>query len=241
MSKYTDLKEESYKANMEIPQRNLAIYTWGNVSAFDKNEAVLAIKPSGVPYDELQIEDIVIVDLDGRIVEGKLNPSSDTATHIEIYKAFATSSEKAKKIAGITHTHSPYATAWAQAKKSIPLFGTTHADHSPLEVPCTNVILQHAVEKNYEQETGKLIVDTYAQLNILPHENPMVLVAGHGPFTWGENAHKSVYNAAVLEKVARMAWVTLQINPQAKPLEGYIVNKHYERKHGANSYYGQGK
>ena len=248
MSSYKYLKEEAFEANMEIPMRKLAIYTWGNVSAFDKDKGVFAIKPSGVPYDTMKVDDIVVLDLDGNKVEGKLNPSSDTPTHIELYKRF-------ENIGGITHTHSPHATAWAQACRSIPLFGTTHADHSANEVPCTPMITKEAVETAYEKETGILIAKTFldpASVNALdcngnprkplvPSENPMVLVAGHGPFAWSSNATKSVYNAAVLEEVARMAWITLAVNPSAKTLPEYVINKHYERKHGKNAYYGQGK
>lgn len=230
--KYQSLKEIAFEANMQIPARNLAIYTWGNVSAFDRYAAVFAIKPSGVPYDRLKIDDIVVVDLDCKVVEGKLNPSSDTPTHAVLYKAFGTAG-----VNGITHTHSTFATAWAQACKPIPLFGTTHADHSPNAIPCTPYLTKEAVQRNYEYETGKLIVDTFKNIN--PIENPMILVAGHGPFAWGESADKSVYNAAVLEEVAKMAYLTLGINPLSATLPDYITEKHYLRKHGKNAYYGQ--
>jgi L-ribulose-5-phosphate 4-epimerase len=243
---YQSLKEEAFEANQEIPKRGLAIYTWGNVSAFDKAKGVFAIKPSGVPYDTMTVEDIVIVDLDCNKVEGKLNPSSDTPTHAELYKHF-------EDIGGITHTHSPHATSWAQACKSIPLFGTTHADHSANDVPCTPMITKEAVERAYEDETGLLIINTFLypekvkalgldgeiRKPLVPSENPMVLVAGHGPFTWGKDASKSVYNAAVLEEIARMAWITLTVNPDCRQLPDYVVNKHYQRKHGKNAYYGQ--
>ncbi len=243
---YQSLKEEAFEANLEIPKRGLAIYTWGNVSAFDKAKGVFAIKPSGVPYDTMTVDDIVVVDLELKKVEGKLNPSSDTPTHAQLYKNFA-------DIGGVTHTHSPHATAWAQACRSIPLLGTTHADHSANEVPCTPMISKEAVERAYEDETGILIVNTFLhpeKVNacdnngvirkpLVPSENPMVLVAGHGPFTWGANAAKSVYNAAVLEEIARMAWITMTVNPLFKPLPDYVVNKHYQRKHGKNAYYGQ--
>ena len=243
---YQTLKEEAFEANMQIPQRGLAIYTWGNVSAFDKAKGVFAIKPSGVPYDKMKVDDIVVVDLDCNKVEGSLNPSSDTPTHAILYKEF-------ENIGGVTHTHSPHATAWAQACRSIPLLGTTHADHSANQVVCTPMITKEQVESAYEKETGILIADTFLRPEkvgakgfdetplkpLIPSENPMVLVAGHGPFTWGSNADKSVYNAAVLEEVARMAWMTMQINPQWKPLPDYVLNKHYERKHGPNAYYGQ--
>ena len=245
-SVYQSLKEEAFEANMQIPVRGLAIYTWGNVSAFDKDRGVFAIKPSGVPYDTMKVDDIVVVDLDLKKVEGTMNPSSDTPTHAELYKRF-------QNIGGITHTHSPHATAWAQACRSIPLLGTTHADHSANAVVCTPMIQAEAVERAYEAETGILIADTFLNPEkvgakdywgnplkpLVPSENPMVLVAGHGPFTWGANADKSVYNAAVLEEVARMAWITMQVNPEWKPLPDYVVNKHYQRKHGKNAYYGQ--
>lgn len=247
-SVYQNIIEEAYEANLQIPLRNLAIYTWGNVSAFDKDKGVFAIKPSGVPYDKLTLEDIVVVDLDCNVVEGKLRPSSDTPTHAELYKAFS-------GIGGITHTHSTFATSWAQAGSCIPLFGTTHADHLPNKILCTKMITKEAVESAYEKETGKLIVETFLDYNknetlnkkddssfgLNPVENPMVLVAGHGPFTWGSSASNSVYNAAVLEQVAQMAWVTLGINPTCSALPEYVINKHYERKHGKNSYYGQKK
>ncbi len=243
---YQSLKEEAFEANIQIPKRGLAIYTWGNVSAFDKDKGVFAIKPSGVPYDTMTVEDIVVVDLDMKKVEGKLNPSSDTPTHAILYKYF-------ENIGGITHTHSPHAVAWAQAGKGIPLLGTTHADHSANDVPCTPLLTKEAVERAYEKETGVLIVDTFLHPEkvgavdywgnplkpLVPSENPMVLVAGHGPFTWGSNADKSVYNAAVLEEVARMAWMTMQINPNWSRLADYVIDKHYQRKHGKNAYYGQ--
>ncbi len=255
-SPYAQLKEEAWAANLEIPARNLAIYTWGNVSAFDPDKGVFAIKPSGVAYDELKVEDIVVLDLDGNKVEGTMRPSSDTPTHLELYRSFAMSGPSKGKIKGITHTHSPHATAWAQAGKCVPLFGTTHADHSANPVLCTELLSKEAVAADYELETGKLIVESFKNppkkflelcgnlqeregFKLVPHENPMVLVCGHGPFTWGESAHKSVYNAAVLEEVARMAFVTLQVNPDAAQLVDYIVDKHYQRKHGKNAYYGQ--
>ncbi|MCQ2981942.1 MAG: L-ribulose-5-phosphate 4-epimerase AraD [Treponemataceae bacterium] len=245
-SPYQSLKEEAFEANMEIPKRGLAIYTWGNVSAYDKAKGVFAIKPSGVPYDTMKVDDIVVLDLDGNKVEGTMNPSSDTPTHIQLYRNF-------QDIGGVTHTHSPHATSWAQACRGIPLLGTTHADHSANPVPCTPMITKEQVEKAYEDETGILIVNTFLHPEtvkavdcygiplepLVPSENPMVLVAGHGPFTWGANAAKSVYNAAVLEEIARMAWITLQVNPDIVKLPDYVVDKHYQRKHGKNAYYGQ--
>lgn len=227
---YKTLCEEAYEANLEIPRRGLAIYTWGNVSAFDSASGVFAIKPSGVAYDALRPTDMVIVDLEGIVVDGKLKPSSDTETHRVLYREFS-------GVRGITHTHSSYATGWAQTYSPVPLYGTTHADHAAQAVPCTAIMSPEACKNNYELETGKLIVSAFNGIN--PIETPMVLVAGHGPFAWGESAAKSVYNAAVLEEVCKMAFVTRAINPAAAPLPAHIVKKHWERKHGPNAYYGQ--
>ncbi len=229
---YAALKEEAFEANLEIPKRNLAIYTWGNVSAFDASAGVFAIKPSGVSYDELSADSMVVVDLEGKVVEGKLNPSSDTKTHLVLYKAFP-------GIGGITHTHSTYAVAWAQARKPVPVFGTTHADHGALPVPCTAYMSVEEVARDYELETGNMIVNTFKAAGIDPLHMPMVLVAGHGPFTWGKDAAKSVYNGAVLEEVCKMASITLQLDPEATALPEHIIMKHWERKHGAGAYYGQ--
>jgi len=248
MSKYASLKEEAWAANVEIPLRGLALYTWGNVSAYDPALAVFAIKPSGVPYPDLKADDMVVVDLEGKVVEGKLNPSSDTPTHLVLYRDF--NAGGTAPVRGIIHTHSTYAVAWAQACKSIPLFGTTHADHIQTAVPCTPYLSREAVEKDYELETGNLIVemfrkglagtaDRYGDAALNPAEVQMALVGGHGPFAWGGNAAKALYNGAVLEEVARMAILTLQINPEAGTLPAYIINKHYQRKHGPNAYYGQ--
>jgi L-ribulose-5-phosphate 4-epimerase len=231
---YKTLREEAFEANMEIPRRNLAIYTWGNVSAFDPDRGVFAIKPSGVPYDALKAESMVIVDLEGATVDGAFNPSSDTETHRVLYREFP-------GIRGITHTHSAYAVAWAQARRPIPVFGTTHADHGAEEIPCTALLSAGAVQRNYELETGNLIVETFRKLGKNPVDMPMVLVAGHGPFTWGKNAAQSVYHASVLEEVCKMALLTLTLNPQAEPLPDYIIRKHWERKHGPDAYYGQKK
>ncbi|MFA6938289.1 MAG: L-ribulose-5-phosphate 4-epimerase [Treponema sp.] len=236
-SQYQNIKDEAYEANMQIPAQHLALYTWGNVSAFDKDKAVFAIKPSGVPYPDLTADKMVVVDLDGKVVEGKLNPSSDTPTHVVLYKDFAV----AKKIdmGGIIHTHSTAAVAWAQAQRSVPLFGTTHADHLQTCVPCTPYLSEEQVKRDYEKETGLLIVKYFEEQKLNPNETNMVLVAGHGPFCWGKTADKAVYNGAVLEEICKMALYTLQVNPNATPLPEYIVNKHYERKHGPNAYYGQ--
>lgn len=239
MSKYSSLKEEAWAANMEIPARGLALYTWGNVSAFDPALGAFAIKPSGVPYPELTPDSMVVVDLEGTVVEGSLNPSSDTPTHRVLYREFA--SRSGSGIRGIIHTHSTHAVAWAQACRPIPLFGTTHADHIQVPVPCTPYLSREAVEKDYEAETGSLIVDEFSRQGLNPEEVSMVLVGGHGPFAWGNSASKAVYNGAVLEEIARMALLTLQIRPDAGTLADYIVDKHYRRKHGPNAYYGQGK
>lgn len=237
MSKYSELKQLAYEANMQIPAQHLALYTWGNVSAFDKDAAVFAIKPSGVPYPELSAESMVIVDVEGNVVEGKLRPSSDTPTHAVLYKEFALCD--GAKIGGIIHTHSTFAVSWAQAVREIPLFGTTHADHIQTAVPCTPYLSREAVQNDYEKETGNLIVSHFRERNLNPEEVTMVLVGGHGPFAWGSTAEKSVYNAAVLEEVAHMAMNTLQIRAEQKTLPDYIIEKHYSRKHGPNAYYGQ--
>ena len=239
MSKYQSLKEEAYEANMEIPAQHLALYTWGNVSAFDKTAGVFAIKPSGVPYPELTADSMVVVDLEGKVVEGNLRPSSDTPTHLVLYKEFSV--KDGADINGIIHTHSTYAVSWAQAVCEVPLFGTTHADHIQKAIPCTPYLSKEMVERDYELETGNLIVKHFREHNINPSEVNMVLVGGHGPFAWGSSADKAVYNAAVMEEVSKMALQTLMINPDAKALPDYIINKHYMRKHGPNAYYGQAK
>jgi L-ribulose-5-phosphate 4-epimerase len=237
MDTYKTLREQAFEANKEIPARHLAIYTWGNVSAYDPEKAVFAIKPSGVPYDELSADKMVVVDLDGKTVEGSLRPSSDAPTHRVLYRAWADSAFK--KGGGITHTHSTFAVAWAQACRSVPVFGTTHADQGALPVPCTAYISPEALKKDYETETGNLIVETFARAGIAPDAIGMVLVAGHGPFTWGKDAADSVYHAAALEEICKMAYITLQLNPEQAPLPSHIMQKHWERKHGPNAYYGQ--
>jgi L-ribulose-5-phosphate 4-epimerase len=229
---YKSLREEAYEANMEIPAHKLALYTWGNVSALDPSRAVFAIKPSGVAYEDLSPELMVIVDLEGKTVEGKLNPSSDTETHRVLYREFP-------GIGGITHTHSSYAVAWAQAGKAVPIFGTTHADHGAGEIPCTPFMSEEAVQNNYELETGNLIVETFRKKKIDPAHNQMALVAGHGPFSWGKDGKQSIYNGVVLEEICKMALLTLVLKPGAPPLPAYIINKHWERKHGPGAYYGQ--
>lgn len=227
---YAELKEQAFEANMELNRRGLVLYTWGNVSQIDRDRGVFAIKPSGVPYEMLTAADIVVVDLENRVVEGALKPSSDTRTHTHLYRSFTA-------IGGITHTHSTYATAWAQAQQEIPCFGTTHADYAYGAIPCTAVISDKQIDRDYEEETGVQISDAFENRN--PIETPMVIVAGHAPFTWGKDAAEAVYNAVVLEEIARMAILTRTINPSAKPLKQEIVDKHYLRKHGKDSYYGQ--
>jgi len=239
-SKYKTLREQAFEANMEIPRRNLAIYTWGNVSAFDQDEGVFAIKPSGVKYEELKAEDIVVLDLEGKIVEGKLKPSSDTGTHRVLYHEFVHRAfGKKVTLKGICHTHSTYAVSFAQARQGVQVYGTTHADHGASDIPCTEVMGEEVVKGDYEIETGKLIVETLIKQNINPQYMPMILVAGHGPFTWGESAGQAVYNAVVLEEICKMAFLTRLLDPNAKTLPQYIINKHWERKHGPNAYYGQ--
>jgi len=227
---YGELKQQAWQANLEIPRRGLAIYTFGNVSAFDAERAVFAIKPSGVSYDSLTAADMVVVDLEGKVVEGTLRPSSDTKTHAALYREF-------RGIGGIVHTHSTYATAWAQACLPIPLYGTTHADHLAEDVPCTELMTAEAVSLDYEAETGTQIIDCFRMRD--PSQTQMVLVAGHGVFTWGKTADKAVYNAVVLEELAKMASITRSLDPRACRLPAHLVRKHFERKHGKRAYYGQ--
>ena len=234
MDKYKELKERCYKANMEIPKRNLAIYTFGNVSAMDRANGIFAIKPSGVPYDDLKPEDMVLIDLDGNKVEGKMNPSSDTMTHAVLYKAFP-------EIGGVVHTHATYSVAWSQACKAVPIYGTTHADHLAGTIPITEVMSDEMIKGNYEEQTGYQILNAMKKGNLSAEEVQMILVACHGPFTWGKTPEKAVYNAAVLEELCRMAYLTEQINPKVKPMKDTLIDKHYQRKHGKNAYYGQGK
>ncbi|WP_199117859.1 L-ribulose-5-phosphate 4-epimerase [Pedobacter sp. ASV28] len=232
MSKYQHIKEEAYQANMLLPQLNLVLFTFGNVSAADRNQGVFAIKPSGVPYPQLTLDSMVIVDFDGNIVEGQLRPSSDTQTHAVLYKYW-------NDINGIVHTHSTYATAWAQAQCDIPIFGTTHADHLTVDIPCAPPMSDEMIKGNYEYETGFQIINHFTALGLSHHDVEMILVGNHAPFTWGKTAAKAVYNSAVLESVAQMALLTKQINPQAPELKEALIKKHFERKHGPDSYYGQ--
>ncbi len=232
MSDFEQLKHQAYAANMELPRHGLVLYTFGNVSACDRDKAVFAIKPSGVAYEDLTPTQMVICDLEGTRVEGDLNPSSDTRTHAVLYRHFP-------DIGGVAHTHSTHATAWAQSMKPVPILGTTHADHLAMDVPCTAPLADDAiVNGNYEEETGNQIVRTFASLS--PAEVEMVLVANHGPFTWGRDAARAVYNSVVLEELARMALLTLTANPEAPKLKDSLIHKHYYRKHGKNAYYGQG-
>lgn len=227
---YTELKRAAYEANIELDRRKLVVYNFGNVSEIDRAKGVIAIKPSGVPYADLKPADMVIVDLNNTVVEGKLRPSSDTKTHTYLYRNFAT-------IGGVTHTHSTFATAWAQAQLPIPCLGTTHADFVYGNIPCTAVITDAQIERDYEEETGVQITDCFKQRN--PDESPMVIVASHGPFTWGKDAAKAVYHAVILEEIAHMAYLTKSLRPDIGPLKQTIIDKHFLRKHGKNAYYGQ--
>lgn len=228
------LKHAVYKANMELPHRGLVTYTWGNVSGIDRERGLVVIKPSGVSYDELTPDDLVVLDLDGKVVDGKLNPSSDTKTHLELYKAFP-------EIGGIVHTHSPYAVGWAQAGRDIPAYGTTHADYFYGPVPCCRSLTEQEVEEDYERNTGLVIVETFRQRELDPVHVPGAICRNHGPFTWGKDAAQAVYHAVVLEEVAKMAVYTTQIAPDAQPAPQYVLDKHFLRKHGPNAYYGQKK
>ena len=227
-----ELKQRVYEANMLLPKHGLVTFTWGNVSEIDAERKVFAIKPSGVEYDKLTPDDMVLVDLDGKVVEGNLKPSSDTPTHIELYKAFTS-------VSGIVHTHSPYATSWAQSGRNIPCYGTTHADYIYGEVPCLRVLTEKEISKDYEKNTGLLIVNEFERLCLEPEAIPAVLCKNHGPFAWGKDANEAVHNAVVLEQVARMAYMAEQINPRIQPAPQSLLDKHYTRKHGANAYYGQ--
>ncbi len=229
---YEDIRQSAYDANMQLPKLGLVLFTFGNVSAADRSKGVFAIKPSGVPYENLTPENMVIVDFDGKIVEGTLRPSSDTNTHAVLYKQW-------EKIGGIVHTHSTYATAWAQSQRDIPIFGTTHADHLTADVPCAPPMDDAMIEGDYEYQTGFQIMDCFKEKGLSYEEVEMILVGNHAPFTWAKTAEKAVYNSAVLEAVAQMALLTEQINPKAPKLKDSLIRKHFERKHGPNSYYGQ--
>lgn len=229
-----ELKLEVYKANMELPKRGLVTYTWGNVSGIDREKGLFVIKPSGVDYDELKPEDLVVMDLNGNKVEGDLNPSSDTKTHLVLYNNFP-------EIGGIVHTHSPYAVAWAQAGEDIPCYGTTHADYFYGAVPCARHLTKEELDEDYEMNTGHSIVETFKNRGIDPKAVPAIVCHSHGPFTWGKNAAEAVYHAVVLEEVAKMAIFTRQVKFDAAPAPSRYQDKHYMRKHGPNAYYGQKK
>lgn len=227
-----ELKQKVFEANMLLPQYGLVTFTWGNVSAIDRASGLFVIKPSGVDYETMSADDMVVMDLEGNKVEGHYKPSSDTPTHLEIYKAF-------KDVGGIVHTHSSYATSWAQAGRSIPCYGTTHADYMYGEIPCVRCLTPEEIEGAYEENTGHLIVDFFNTMNKDPMAVPAVLCKNHGPFTWGKDAHEAVHNAVVLEEVAKMAYRAETINPRIQPAPQSLQDKHYFRKHGANAYYGQ--
>ena len=227
-----DLKQKVYEANMLLPKYGLVTFTWGNVSAIDTESGLFVIKPSGVDYEKMTPADMVVMDLQGNKVEGDLRPSSDTPTHLELYKAFP-------EIGGIVHTHSSYATSWAQAGRSIPCYGTTHADYIYGEVPCLRCLTKEEIDEAYEENTGHLIVNEFQRMNKEVMAVPAVLCKNHGPFAWGKDAMDAVHNAVVLEEVAKMAYRTETINPKVAPAPQELQDKHYYRKHGANAYFGQ--
>ena len=232
MSSYQTIREAAYEANMQLPRLGLVLFTFGNVSAADRAAGVFAIKPSGVPYELLSPTKMVIVDFDGRTVEGDLRPSSDTLTHAVLYKHWPS-------IGSIVHTHSTYATAWAQAQRAIPIYGTTHADHTTVDIPCAPPMDDRMIEGDYEYQTGFQIMQCLEQQGLSYEEVEMILVGNHAPFTWGKNAEKAVYNSAVLESIAHMAYLTEQIRADVPVLKDSLIKKHFERKHGPGSYYGQ--
>ena len=234
MTDIAQLKKSVFQANLDLVRHNLVIFTWGNVSGIDRESGLMVIKPSGVAYDNMTADDMVVVDLKtGKVVEGDLNPSSDTPTHLAIYRAFP-------EVQGIVHTHSTYATAWAQAGKDIPNIGTTHADYFHDDIPCTDDMTEAEVKGDYELETGNVIVRRFLRDNINPMHTPGVLVKNHGPFAWGTSPDNAVYNAVVMEQVAKMAFVSLSVNPQTT-MNPLLIEKHFSRKHGPNAYYGQKK
>lgn len=232
MSEFEELKEVAYRSNMRLPELDLVLFTFGNASVADREREVFAIKPSGVPYEELNPANIVIVDFDGNVVEGEMRPSSDTQTHAVLYKHW-------ENIKGIVHTHSTYGTAWAQAQMDIPIMGTTHADHLTNDIPCAPPMADEMIEGDYEVQTGYQIINALQDRDLSYEEVEMILVGNHAPFSWGETAQKAVYNSAVLEEVAKMAYLSLQINPDAPRLKDTLIKKHWERKHGDDAYYGQ--
>lgn len=224
------LKQQVYEANMDLPRHGLVTFTWGNVSAIDRERQLVVIKPSGVAYQEMKVEDMVTVNLHGEVVEGRYKPSSDTATHLELYRRY-------EQLGGIVHTHSTYATVWAQAGISIPALGTTHADYFFGDILCTRALTANEVNNAYELNTGKVIIETVGESN--PLYTPGIVVYQHGPFNWGKNVEEAVHNAVVMEEVAKMAWIARSINPDIRPIDSYLLNKHFQRKHGPNAYYGQ--
>lgn len=224
------LKQAVLEANLDLPKYRLVTFTWGNVSGINREQGLVVIKPSGVPYEHLRKEDLVVVDLEGKVVEGQLKPSSDTPTHLALYKAFS-------GIGGIVHTHSPWATSWAQAGRGIPALGTTHADYFYGEVPCTRKMTEVEIQGAYELETGNVIVETFANLD--PLQLSGVLVNCHAPFSWGKDPHNALHNAVVLEEVAKIAYRTFHLNPEVTPMDQTLLDRHFLRKHGAKAYYGQ--
>ena len=229
-----ELKQKVLQANLQLVKNKLVLFTWGNVSEIDRKSGLFVIKPSGVSYDDMKAEDMVVMDLNGKVVEGDLRPSSDTPTHIEFYKAF-------KNIGGVTHTHSTFATAWAQAGRSIPFYGTTHADYFYGDIPCARSLTQEEIEGEYEKNTGLAIIEKFRGENLDPMAVPGVLIKSHGVFAFGKDGDNSVYNATVIEEVAKMAFITEQLNPDVSRADQFMMEKHYQRKHGKNAYYGQKK
>ncbi len=232
MGKFEDIKIMAHQANLKLPELNLVVFTFGNASAMDREQGVFAIKPSGVKYELLQVEDMVVCDLDAKVVEGTMRPSSDTKTHAVLYKNW-------DHIGGIVHTHSSYATSWAQSQRDIPIYGTTHADYLAQDIPCAPPMQEDMIRGDYEYQTGIQILNEFEGRALSSHEVEMILVGNHAPFTWGKDVEQAVYNSAILEELARMAWLTEQINPEAPRLNEPLIEKHYTRKHGPDSYYGQ--
>ena len=229
-----ELKRKVYEANIEVQKQNLIKYNWGNVSGIDRSKGLFVIKPSGVAYEDLTPDMMVVCDLDGNVVEGNLNPSSDTQTHAVLYKHF-------DEIGGIVHTHSPWATVWAQAGLDVPVYGTTHADTFYGDIPCARFLTEEEILDAYEYETGKVIVEEFSKRNIKPMDIPAVLLKGHGPFTWGKDSNEAVVNAVVLEEVCKMNYYTEKLNENVEKLPQRVLDKHYLRKHGKDAYYGQGR
>ncbi|YBA48204.1 L-ribulose-5-phosphate 4-epimerase [Klebsiella pneumoniae] len=224
------LKQQVFEANMDLPRYGLVTFTWGNVSAIDRQRGLVVIKPSGIAYESMTVDDMSVVDLQGHVVEGRWRPSSDTATHLALYRRYP-------DLGGVVHTHSTHATAWAQVGLAIPALGTTHADYFLGDIPCTRALSAQEVDEAYELNTGQVIIETLGEAN--PLHTPGIVVYQHGPFAWGKDAHEAVHNAVVMEEVARMAWIARGINPQLQPIDSWLMNKHFQRKHGPNAYYGQ--